>query len=498
MEVVALNCKVSKTFCILFCLLLAVPIIPVKAYEVDAVSRQEGLSQKLVPLIKKEPLLQGAIAGISVRSAKTGEILFEWNGNVRLRPASNMKILTAAAALSTLGEKHRFKTEVLTDGDSNGNVLKGNLYLKGKGDPTLLKEDFDHFAKELRRMGIEQIHGDIIGDDSWYDDVRLSQDVIWSDETAYYGAQVSALTASPNQEYDAGTVLVEISPGKRIGDKAVVHMTPKNNYIRILNHGITVSPDSASECRIQREHGSNIIVVQGMIPLQSNKKREWVAVWEPTGYALNLFGIALTEQGIQWTGKVRTEKTPQKAKILLTHKSLSLVELLTPFLKLSNNGHGEILVKEMGKVLKNEGSWEKGIEVIEEQLPKFGVNSQNIVIRDGSGISHLNLISANEISSLLFHIQKEPWFPPFLNALPVAGKQEKFIGGTLKSRMSVPPLAGNVKAKTGTLTTVSCLSGYITINSGERLAFSILLNNLLDEEKGKDFEDRLMLELANY
>lgn len=498
MEVVALNCKISKAFRIMICLLVAVPFFPVKTYEAQAVNRLEGLSQKLEPLVKNEPALQGAIAGISVRSAESGEILFEWNGNVRLRPASNMKILTAAAALSTLGEKHRFRTEVITDGQRNGNVLKGNLYLKGKGDPTLLKEDFDHFAKELRRMGIERIQGDIVGDDSWYDDVRLSQDVIWSDETAYYGAQVSALTASPNQEYDAGTVLVEISPGKRIGDKVVVHVTPKNNYIKILNYGITVSPDSASECRIQRDHGSNIIVVQGMIPLKSNKKREWVAVWEPTGYALNLFGSALTEQGIQWTGKVRTEKTPQGAKILLTHKSMPLVELLTPFLKLSNNGHGEILVKEMGKVLKNEGSWERGLEVMVKQLPKFGVNTQKMVIRDGSGISHLNLISANEISNLLFHIQKETWFPPFLNALPVAGKQEKFIGGTLQNRMSVPPLAGNVKAKTGTLTTVSCLSGYIMIRSGERLAFSILLNNLLDEEKGKDFEDRLMMELASY
>src|SRR5699024_3161373 len=139
----------------------------------------------------------GAITGVSIRSGETGELLYSHFGETRLRPASNMKILTSIAALETLGADHRFTTEVLVDGELDGNVLEGNVYIKGYGDPTLLPEDLDQFAKDLKAYGIQTITGNIFADDSWYDDVRLSQDLNWSDESNYTGTQVSALTLSP-------------------------------------------------------------------------------------------------------------------------------------------------------------------------------------------------------------------------------------------------------------------------------------------------------------
>lgn len=463
---------------------------------VQAIDKSFELKQQVDQLVASEADLNGALAGISIRNAATGEILYSRMGDIRLKPASNLKLFTAAAALSVLGADYTFKTELLSNGKVMKNILNGNLYIRGKGDPTLLKTDFDQMAKDLKAKGINEIKGDLIGDDTWYDDVRYSRDMNWSDESYYYGAQISALTASPDEDYDAGTVVVEVKPGNEIGDKASISLQPKTSYVEIINHASTVEADGDKNITIERRHGTNTIIVEGTIPKKARSTKEWIAVWEPAHYTLELFKQSLAEYGIHVNGRQKAASTPLNAQILNSYQSPTLSELLLPFMKLSNNVHGEILVKEMGRVVKGEGSWEKGLEVVKSEISKFGVKADSIEFRDGSGISHINLVPPNEITSLLYAIQKETWFDDFLQSLPVSGAPERKMGGTLRNRMLNSPAQWQVKAKTGSIASVSSLSGYVDTQSGERLIFSIILNNLLDEAKGKIIEDKIAEILA--
>ncbi|GGJ42336.1 D-alanyl-D-alanine carboxypeptidase/D-alanyl-D-alanine endopeptidase [Virgibacillus salexigens] len=437
--------------------------------------------------LKQSPKLAGAIVGVSIRRADTGETIYEHKADTRLRPASNMKLLTAAASLAVLGEAYRFSTEIRTDGIIKGECLVGNVYLIGKGDPTLLPKDFAGFAAKLRAMGIQHISGKVIGDDTWYDSVRLSPDMIWSDETYYYGAQISALTASPDSDYHAGTIKVEIRPNK-LGENPIITSSPESTYIEIDNKAVTVETNKKENIIFERQHGSNLITITGEIPDRHEGLKEWVSVWEPTGYAVDLFKQALTKHHITYSGGWEIAKVPTNTKLLHFCYSIPLSKLMVPFMKHSNNTIGEILIKEMGKQVYGEGSWEKGLNVLEKQLVNFGMETKGLMLRDGSGISHMNLIPANQISWLLYVIQKKEWFSTYFHALPVAGESERDIGGTLQHRMHGLP----VQAKTGSLYTISTLSGYAEKANKEKIVFSIMFNNLLDEEEGKRMENQLL------
>jgi serine-type D-Ala-D-Ala carboxypeptidase/endopeptidase (penicillin-binding protein 4) len=437
--------------------------------------------------------LKGAIAGVSVRSAKTGDLLFHHNGDTRLTPASNMKLVTGAAALEMLGSDYRFTTEVCTDGEIHDGTLSGNLYLRGKGDPTLLKEDFDQFVSQLKSIGVKRIEGNIVADESWFDDQHLSEDMIWSDEHEYYGAQISALTVSPNTDYDAGTIMVTVS-GEEIGSAPEVVLHPKTSYVDIVNLATTVSSEEEGELFIKRNHGSNTITISGTISQFGDPETNWIAVWNPAAYALDLFIESLLTHHITLSGKKEFASTPSYAKTLLYKKSMPLSELLIPFMKLSNNGHAEVLLKEMGRLHSGKGSFEAGLEVVKMFLRGEGLNPNNMCLRDGSGISQMNLIQPNELSKLLYTLQTKGWFSSFFDSLPVAGAPERYVGGTLRERLRQTSAENVIFAKTGSLIGVTSLSGYI--KRKEPLVFSVIMNNFLDEEEMEKIEDEIMLILA--
>ncbi|HEY0698400.1 MAG TPA: D-alanyl-D-alanine carboxypeptidase/D-alanyl-D-alanine-endopeptidase [Micromonospora sp.] len=441
--------------------------------------------------------LAGAQAGVVVVDTTTGETLYDRNGGRRLLPASNTKLLTSAAALDLLGADHRFTTDVRTVGPRHGRTLVGDLHLRGTGDPTVLAADYDALAGQVAAAGIDVVEGDLVADDTWFDSRRLGPDWAWDDEGAYYAAQVSALTVAPDTDYDAGTVVVTVRPAASAGEPPVVTLTPPTGYVTVDNRASTVAsgPDTIS---VERRHGGNELVVTGQLAVGAAASTDWIPVWEPTGYAADVFRRALTRHGVRIVGRtVPGRPTPADAPVVATHRSMTLAELMVPFLKLSNNGHAEVLVKSIGRAVSGSGCWSAGLSAIAAHLAALGADRSTLRQADGSGLSRRNLIPPAELADLLLAVRDEPWFPAWYEALPIAGRAERFVGGTLRSRMRDTPAAGNVHAKTGSLTSVSSLSGYVTSADGHLLVFSVVLNNYLASSV-KSIEDQIAVTLASW
>ncbi|MGH3727402.1 MAG: D-alanyl-D-alanine carboxypeptidase/D-alanyl-D-alanine endopeptidase [Micromonosporaceae bacterium] len=459
----------------------------------DAVASESAARlSKDIDTILTDARLTGSQAGVLVRDADTDEVLYARNTSGRQMPASNNKLFTAAAALEVLGADYTFTTRVSGDGSQTGTKLNGDLYLTGGGDPTTLAEDYDALAKQVADAGVRSVTGKLIADDSFFDSNRLGSDWANDDEPYYYAAPISALTVAPDTDYDAGTVIVEVSPGTKPGAEAKVKLIPETGYVRIDNQATTGNTNDIS---VEREHGGNTIVVSGTI--SSGTVKQWASVWEPTGYAADVFRRALARHGVEVAGKTTLGETPKKADPIADHESMPLSELLVPFMKLSNNGHAEVLTKAMGREVYDRGSWSAGLQAGGDALAKLGVDTGTMRMVDGSGLSRRDLTTPSHLGTLLAKAQPEPWFKVWYDSLPIAGESERMVGGTLRNRMKDTAAAGNVHAKTGSLTGVTALSGYVTSADGERLIFSIVFNQYLSG-KPSDLEDRIAVRLAQF
>lgn len=452
------------------------------------------LAARLDPLLA-DPRLAGAQFGVVVRDAASGGMLYERNGAARLIPGSNQKLFVMAAAFAALGPEFRFRTSLLSSGRQRGDVLEGHLYLKGTGDPTMTPARWEELAGRLAALGIRRVRGRLIADDSWFDDVRLGPDWAWNDETFGFAPQISALTASPDEEFDVSSVLVEVSPGDRVGSPAGITVTPATDYVRVVNRIWTEEPPGTGRLFVRREHGANRVVVEGMIPLGAMPVRRAISVWEPTAYAAGVFAAALAGRGIVVEQAPLSGPAPLFARELAAVESVTLGEIAVPFLKLSNNGIAEILVKTLGRRAYGEGSWDAGMRAVGDYLTGLGIDPAGLRLRDGSGLTRLNLATAGAFAALLVAVRSAPWFPFLYEALPVAGAPDRLVGGTLRTRMRGTRAEGAVRAKTGTLTGVSSLSGYAVGEGAAPLVFSIIFNNVLGPAP-RDIEDRIAAILA--
>ncbi|WP_434594354.1 D-alanyl-D-alanine carboxypeptidase/D-alanyl-D-alanine endopeptidase [Streptomyces sp. A5-4] len=450
-----------------------------------------------IDTILTDPRLDGGAASVVVADATTGATLYRRDGADRLMPASNTKLLTSTAAMALLGPDYRYRTDALSTGSRHGSVLRGDLYLRGTGDPTTLAKDYDRLAADVARSGIKRVTGRLVADDTRFDTQRLGRSWAADDESAYYSAQISALTVAPDTDYDAGTVIVEAAPGAAPGARPRLTLTPRTSYVDLDNRATTAPAGGPSTLLIERRHGSNTITVTGGIPVGAGTTKEWVSVREPTGYAAEVFTDALAAHGVRITGPTRLGRpTPPAARTLATHSSMPLKELMHPFMKLSNNMHAEALTKTLGHETTGVGSWAAGLAAITTHLDKEGVDPATLRQVDGSGLSRMNNIPAGQLAQLLLSVRDAPWYADWRASLPVACAPDRLVGGTLRTRLCGTPAALNARAKTGSLTGASALSGYVTDADGRELVFSIVLNNHLAASV-KSIEDAIVVTLAS-
>ena len=450
-------------------------------------------AQRADSLLSADPVRRGEW-GLKVVDATTGETLYEKNADKYFVPASNMKLLTTALALDKLGVEYRFRTTVETNGKLAANgTLVGDLILVGRGDPNLsnrkfpfdTKEEFDgqpervlaELADGVVARGVKEIHGDIVGDDSYFPRERYPDgweidDMVWE-----YGAAISAIVVNDN------TVTLTLTPGERPGDPVTDSVEPATPEFAVKDAVTTSAAGVKADLRLAREPGSNAVVVTGTMPARGTSRKLLLAIQEPAQHAATLLGKLLADRGVKFHGKVRSEHDPDPAAgmrtVLAEHLSLRLGDTVKLVNKISQNLHTEVLLRTAARQL---GTWTTPEELAkfpEEFYVRAGIPDGDVVQSDGSGLSRHDMVTPRAFVALLQFAQKQTWFPAFYASLPVAGTD-----GTLNERMKDSLAAGRVHAKSGSVTHVRALSGYAETPAGRRLIFSFLANN----QNGKNHE----------
>lgn len=439
--------------------------------------------------------------GLRVVDATTGGVVWTGGSTVPLAPASTLKLFTAAAGMAILGSGYRWPTEVWTWPMRTGGVVPGNLYLKGYGDPTLLESDLAAMAASLKAKGVTRIAGSIMADTTFFDDQRYNP--TWSSSylSQYYAAQISALSLSPDTDYDAGTIIVTYSPGAGSGSAVRYTVTPAGAapYVRIVNNARTSASGTSSTFTATRANGTNTITLGGQVPLGRAAAKQWVTVNDPGAYAASVLRLQLQKVGIRVDGGYgRMTKTAGTVLYSRTSSRLTLGQLLTPFLKLSNNGHAEVITKTIGSRYGRPGNWADGTAAISRYASGLGVSMTGSRLADGSGLSTSDRLTPYQLVTLLQKLKAQSWFPTLRAALPIAGTDPmRWNGGTLTDRMRGTPAAGNLRAKTGTLYGyVTALAGYVSGADGRGYIFAIISN--YSGTSPRPVEDRIGALLAGW
>jgi len=416
--------------------------------------------------IVQSSALGAARAGILVVRVDTGEVVYAHDPDALLNPASNVKLVTTAAALARLGPEFRFATEFLVDGGARGEVK--TLTVRGKGDPTLVSERLWAVASDLAHLGVRRV-GELVLDESYFDGERIGPGFDQEDGDRAYLAPAGALSLNFN------TLEIHVAPGDRVGGRARVELEPDSDFLALDNRTATVGSSGRGRVKVATDlrAGKERVVVEGRVPAAARPQVLWRRVDDPALYLGQTLKRLLELRGVK-VGRVRTGVAPPGARLLYVSQSDPLAEVIRKLNKTSNNFTAEQLLKTLGAEVKGgPGSWPKGVDAVAEFLAEAGVPRGSYLMKNGSGLNDTNRFSARQLVTVLRTMwARFPLQPEYVVSLPVAARD-----GTIRWRMEGTEAAGRLRAKTGTLDGVTSLSGYVQTGGGKVLAFAILVND---------------------
>lgn len=428
--------------------------------------------------ILARPHLARAQWGIEVREAGTGRTLYSRNAARPLIPASNLKLVVAAAAAHHLDSDYRFRTTLYAAGPVRDGTVEGDMVLYGRGDPMISARYFptrtavlEMLADSLRARGIRRISGGIVADESWMDREYVRADWDAYDLRWWYAAPVGALGLNDN------SIDFRILPGASAGAPARITGSPASGAWTLENASRTVAAGRPHTFNLERGSAPGAVRAVGNLPLGTAADTESFAVDNPARFTGIVFREVLERRGIDVArDPVRVVSDPSASTVsaataLVEWRSPPLPQAIGPVLMKSQNWFAELLVKTLGREVRGEGSWAAGLAVEREFLTAVvGIDSAEFVLRDGSGLSDRNRVTPRALVRLLDYVRRTPRQEMVRRALPLSGAED----GSLRNRLT--DLRGRVAAKTGYIGGVDSLSGFLTLPDGREIIFAIIAN----------------------
>lgn len=428
--------------------------------------------------------------GVKVVSLKTGKTVFQRNPEGFFVPASNTKLFTTALALARLGPDYRFTTSVRGPAPDARGVVEGDLRLIGGGDPLLSGRvtpyqkgaapgnplaAIEALAGQVYARGVRRIEGDVVGDDTAYVWAPYPEGWAVEDQITGDGAPVSALAVNDN------TLLLTVRANGSGGAPPAVSLSPPLEFYSIDNR-VKTGPRLENRVMVERQPGSRQVRLWGTLSTRPPGSATFLlAIEDPALYAAQALADALTRRGVAIAGRPAARRrfanqgpgAPAMDGVELARReSPPLVEILRIIDKVSQNLHAEMALREVARGRRGAGSREDGLEELREFLSEAGVPANQVRLQDGSGLSNYGLTTPSALVRLLQVMYDGPHRTEWVSLLPVGGED-----GTLSGRFRGRAAARRIRAKTGSLSHVSALSGYVESKRRGWLAFAILANN---------------------